>query len=179
MAAENLGHAVQRVGEFVEIALESVNALVDVRSDIPEGLVEERRDIFRDLYRSVQAPADHERNQAHVRRGQQVKVEHDELFDGGETQEEHRHEAVDRLLDTGRGQLVDALRHVMRHRRHGATHRLDRRACRKGFRLGGVEVVVQARDGDEDSDQDEKQENGPSVDPYLREAGTESEVWSD
>ena len=34
-------------------------------------------------------------------------------------------------------------------------------------------------DGDEEPDEYKKQENGPSVDPYLRQSSTESEIGSD
>ena len=33
--------------------------------------------------------------------------------------------------------------------------------------------------GDEGSDEDEKQEYGPSVDPYLRQSSAEAEIWGD
>ena len=38
---------------------------------------------------------------------------------------------------------------------------------------------MQTCDGDEKSDEYEKQENGPSVDPYLGQSSTESEVRGD
>ena len=86
--------------------------------------------------------------------------------------------ATDSLFDTARSQFIDASREVMRHRSHRTAHVLDARAGRHGLGFCGAKVIVKAHDGEKDSDKHKKQEDGPSIDPYLGHASAQTEVWS-
>ena len=178
VAAKDLGHAVKGAGELVQIVLEAADVGVDVVANVAERLVQEAAHVLGHLQRDVQAPADGQCDEAQVGRGEQVQDEDDDLFDAGDAQQQHRHQAVDRLLHSRRGDVVDALRHVMRQGRHGAAHTLDPRARRQGLLPGRVDVVVETADGQKYSDQDQEQKDGPLVDPRLRQASTESEIRS-
>jgi hypothetical protein len=65
----------------------------------------------------------------------------------------------------------------MRHRGHGAADVLDLGAGTEGFSPCGTKVGIDGGDGDESPDKDEEEEDGPAVDPYLREPSSKAEVW--
>ena len=178
-SSETEGHAFpETLHEFVQCIIDVANATLEVFLNVAEGLVEEFVDILGDLDGAVGGACDGRGDQAGVGAVKHIDPEDEDLLQTADGQEEHGFEAVDGFDHSLGGQLVGALGHVVRHRGHGATHGLNRRTGRQSVGFGLIDAVMEVSDGDEDSCEHEEDEDGPAVEPDLRQTGAQPEVRS-
>lgn len=65
----------------------------------------------------------------------------------------------------------------MRHGSHSTSSGLDTGASGEGLSPGGGEVVVDISNCDEGANENQEEEDGPAVEPYLRKSSSKAEVW--
>jgi len=125
----------------------------------------------------VKATGYGEGDEAEVGTCHHVNDEENNLLDTRDAHFQHGHEATDCLFNPGRGHCVDAAGHVVGHRSHGAGNVFDLGASTEGLATGRDHAGVCACNGDEQTDENEQKEDGPAVDPDLREPSSKAEVW--
>ena len=153
---KDFGNTVEATDELVNVVVERVGIVGNVVANIAECLVEKVGHVFGNGNGRVQAPSNGEGDEANVGRGQEVDIKDDNLFHARNGEHEHGHEAVDRLFDTRRRQIIDTGREIVRHRRQGAASLLDARAGGESLALGRGEFMVEAGNRQEDSYEDEE-----------------------